>query len=177
MWSYPTSEAVITGSFSITGVLVRTSVPTASLFVLSKGTATPRGIPPVSLRPCSPGCARLRSRTHVGHSAFAWGYGACPFLHCFMPPGERGSGSGWGAGCGGGTGTAGVGWLARASAILRSISAATCAARAPHPPRRPWRGSRWEGFGHELAEVLMALKGEIRHGIFHLGGNPDGHGR
>jgi hypothetical protein len=55
MWSYPTSEAVITGSFSITGVLVRTSVPTASLYVISK-VATPQGVSPTSRHSA---CARV----------------------------------------------------------------------------------------------------------------------
>jgi hypothetical protein len=45
MWAYPTAEAVITGSFSITGVLVRTSVPTASLYVISSKVAPPQGPP------------------------------------------------------------------------------------------------------------------------------------
>src|SRR5207253_6726353 len=82
MWSYPTSEAVITGSFSITGMLVRTSVPTASLYVISSKVATPQGDSPVGKRgengapaeqeptgeerPKEPEQTKIRADGHVG---------------------------------------------------------------------------------------------------------------
>src|SRR5438093_2725946 len=82
MWSYPTSEAVITGSFSITGVLVRTSVPTASLYVISSKVATPQGVPPTYTEDTatlglphfrSPECRDMRQRPrgqrHTGSEA------------------------------------------------------------------------------------------------------------